>query len=468
MLAITHQVQASQVVQVCEDVKTIADAAKTLQKQDVCVHIRLEAVLAYELTLKLVKELCPFLISIDCHQVTDLSSELDQVSDFTTKPAASFSRSALKHLGDSDSPIQSLCLSDHSFPKLKHFQGLPLEGSISAVASLKHLTRLHLSIQAKTDFEPLMQLTGLQDLALQSDSRSASADAVIHSNSQTLQHVVLSSRGWDSATFAALDHCPKLNAATIKVLTLTEDDARLLSDLIKPSSLQIMLRKCNKMKPQVFKTLTSGVANIMHLELWELDQASFCQVQSVESLSVLTLVRPCPELDGQGLNPQPGLVTLRLVSCFGLNDVGLHHIVACAPALKMLMIQQDHQHQCPAELKESDALTKHGLVKIAEASQLMYIELQGVRVTRGGEKLLESSICAQQKAGKMPTGVVLVLPKFSKRYGDHLFTPDNLRYPSFVPISEGRSSSVSCGSVSKCPDLKDTIAAFQALQVTRP
>ena len=454
-------------IQVCKDVKSIASAASTLQQQDVRVFINLQAVLAYELTLMLVKELCPFLLSINCHPVNDLSSELNQVSPFTTTPAASFSRSALKHLGDSNSPIRSLCLSDHSFPNLEHFQGLLLESSIGAIASLRHLTMLHLSIQARTDFQPLSQLTGLQDLALQSDSRSASAGDVVLSSSQSIQRIVLSRRGWDSATFAALDECPKLDTVTVKVLCLCEEDVRVLSNLMMPSSLQIMLRKCNKMKPKDFHTLTSGTAAITHLELWELENACFAQLQSIQSLSGLTLVRPCVQLTGQGFNPQPRLETLRLVSCFGLSDNGLRELLASAPSLKILMIQQELQHTRPVELKDSDTLTKHGLVSISEASELIYVDLQGVRVTRGGEKLLESTICAQQKAGKMQPAVVLVLPKFSKRLGDPLFTPDSLHYPAFVPCMEGRASTINCGSVSKSSELKETMAAFQALQVTR-
>ena len=69
----------------------------------------------------------------------------------------------------------------------------------------------------------------------------------------------------------------------------------------------------------------------------------------------------------------------------------------------MLLIQQELQHTCPAKFREQEAVNKHGLVSVAAATNLVYIDLTGVKVTKGGEKLLESSIVAQQKAGNMQT-----------------------------------------------------------------
>ena len=461
-LAITQKLQPSHVVQVCRDVRVIAAAAKALQKQDVVVRLRLQSVLPYELTLMLAMELGPFLLSIDYHQVIDLSAELLQVSNFVTKPAATFSLAGLRHLGNSDSPIQSLCLSDHSLLNVNPCQ--PLASSIGVIASLQHLTRLHLSNQARTDFHPLTQLTSLEDLALQSGSRSASASDVLHSNSHSLQRLVLSSRGWDTATFEALHDLPKLGSLTIKVLFLTDGDAATLSSLQTPVLLQLMLRRCGKMQPQTVHTLTTGTASITHLELWEVDQACFSELELVKSLLGLTLVRPCLDVTGQGFKLQPKLEILRLVSCFGMSNEGLRELIAATPALKMLMIQQELQHSCP-ELRDTDPLTKHGLISLVEAHKLMYVDLQGVKVTKGGEKLLESSICAQQKAGKMPPAVALVLPKFSNRYGESMSAPDCLQYPAFVSCSEGRSKTIHCGSVIRDAGLQEILAALQALQV---
>jgi len=78
---------------------------------------------------------------------------------------------------------------------------------------------------------------------------------------------------------------------------------------------------------------------------------------------------------------------------------------------------------------------------------------------------VESSICAQQKAGNMQPAVVMLLPKFSKRYGDNVFTPDSMHYPAFAPHRDGRTNMISCGNVNKNQDLKDTISAVQALHV---
>ena len=390
-LAVKEEISPAQVLQVCKDFKAIAAASKALQAQGVLVSIRLRAVLGYELTLLVTKELAPFLHSIDYHQALDLSAEWTQASGFFANAAAVFSQAAFTNLTAGDSPIQSLCLSDHSLPQLEVSKGIPLDSSISAIGALQHLTRLHLSILARTDFEPLGQLTGLQDLALQSDSHSASACDVIRSNSATLQHVILSSRGWDAATLSALVDLPKLRTVTIKVLSLTVDDASIISHLLRPESVQVMLRKSAKMLPEAFKVLTTGQASITHLELWELQNSCFCELQSVQSLTSLTVVRPSAGFTGEGLKAQPSLDTLRLVSCFFLTDDGLRSLLASALLLRMLLIQQEQQHTCPPEFRGSDALTKHGLVSVAQAQNLVYLDLQGVKVTRGGEKLWKAA-----------------------------------------------------------------------------
>lgn len=466
-LVTKESISTSQVLQVCKDVKSIAAACNSLQAQDVMVRIRLRAFLGYELALMVSKELASFLHSIDYHQALDLSAELTQASDFFTNPASLFSSAAFKNLSAGDSPLHSLCLSDHSLPQLEVSKGLSLDNSISAIGELQHLTRLHLSIQARTDFEPLAQLTGLQDLALQSESRTASACGILHSNRQTLQHVILASRGWDTATLRALDDLSNLHTVTLKVLCLTVEDATVISHLLRPTSIKIMLRKCAKMVPEAFKIFSSSQASITHLELWDLENSCLGELRSMQSLTSLAVVRPSTEFTGEGLELQPNLDTLRLVSCFALSNDGLRALLASAPQLKLLLIQQELQHACPPELRDSDTLTKHGLVDVAQAANLVYLDLQGVKVTRGGEKLLESSICAQQKAGKLQPAIAVLLPKFSKRYGDHLFTPDNLHYPAFVPHPDGRTNMITCGSVNKNQDLKDTISALQALQIKR-
>ena len=131
----------------------------------------------------------------------------------------------------------------------------------------------------------------------------------------------------------------------------------------------------------------------------------------------------------------------------------------------MLLVQQELQHACPARFREQEALTKHGLVSVAAASSLVYIDLTGVKVTKGGEKMLESSIVAQQKAGKMQPAVALLLPKFSNSYGDYVFSTDSLHFPSFVPHPAGRTSMVMCGSLNKDAELKQVIASMQAVAV---
>ena len=460
MLAIKETIPYAQELQVRKDVGIIATACTALKFQDVLVRIQLRTVLGYNLTLVVTKELAPFLHTINYHQVLHLKDELTQTSDFFTNPAGCFSSSAFKNLSSNDSPIQSLCLSDHSFPQLESSYS-HMDHNISAIGALQHLTKLHLSMQTLPDFVPLAQLSGLKDLALQSGGfRTASACDVLRSNSPTLTHVLLCNcvrnsgiwdsddYGWDSDTLRALDDLSKLQSFTIKVLSLTVKDARILSHLLRPQSIQIVLRRCARMSPEAFKVLSSSQASITHLELWELDRSGFCELQSVQSLCSLTVVRPSADITGEGLQNQPRLHTLRLVSCFALNDAGLQALILFAPMLNMLMIQQElqHKHLCPAELRDSDVLTKHGLMTVAQAPNLVYLDLQGVKITRGGEKMLENTIYAQQKSGNMQSAVAILLPKFSEQYGDQLFTPRNLHYPAFVPHPARRTNKISCSN----------------------
>lgn len=92
----------------CQDIKDLAAACQALLAKDVSVRLRLRAVLGYELSLMVTKQLAPFIHSIDYHGAQDLSADLVRPSDFFLKPAACFSQAAFNNLSSSNRCVPHL------------------------------------------------------------------------------------------------------------------------------------------------------------------------------------------------------------------------------------------------------------------------------------------------------------------------------------------------------------------------
>ena len=86
--------------------------------------------------------------------------------------------------------LKPLCLSTCAEPT-RRYAGAGLCNSIGALATITSLVRLHLSVlNQNPDWQPLAQLSGLQDLALQFQQDMSSCAQVLISNCADLQRVV--------------------------------------------------------------------------------------------------------------------------------------------------------------------------------------------------------------------------------------------------------------------------------------
>jgi len=106
------------------------------------------------------------------------------------------------------------------------------------LATITSLVRLHLSVlNQNPDWQPLAQLSGLHDLALQCQEDMSSCAQVLISNCANLQRVVIASL---CSIYAALPHLQSLQTISIKVDNLTFPEATVVGDLPAPRDIRIL------------------------------------------------------------------------------------------------------------------------------------------------------------------------------------------------------------------------------------
>ena len=106
---------------------------------------------------------------------------------------------------------------------------------------------------------------------------------------------------------------------------------------------------------------------------------------------------------------------------------------------------------------------------VAKAPNLSYLDIQGVKVTEEGARLLKNTIRSQQKAGKMQKAFAMVLPKVCGLYENSMRALDDLHHPAFLLVPEsqttgGKRNIVICGSLNKSHSLRNILSAFHALE----
>lgn len=147
----------------------------------------------------------------------------DQLAASGPTSADCGSQIEIAHLSDLQASKCSVCTfyitSDH---------GMPIhQGVVAAVASMTHLTKLHVTIGGSShpleiDLQPLAQLSLVTDLALQINNNTANCcNGVIRSNEKTLQFVSLTAGMWTAATYCSLQHVAHLKVFN---LTIMEND----------------------------------------------------------------------------------------------------------------------------------------------------------------------------------------------------------------------------------------------------
>lgn len=133
------------------------------------------------------QQLAPFLETAVFHAAPALLTG----GDFLQHPAVAFTEDHFYALQSAKGLLKKLCLSDTAEPAPQS-AGAGLCKSIGALPAITSLVRLHLSVLNQTpDWQPLAQLSCLQDLALQCQEDVSSCAQVLISNRQ----------------FAACGHC---------------------------------------------------------------------------------------------------------------------------------------------------------------------------------------------------------------------------------------------------------------------
>ena len=192
-----------------------------------------------------VKQLAPFLSSVDYHPIPDL---LAHVPFSTHTPY--FTESHVTALASGGQLLQTLCISACVQPD-------PFAAMMPSIAALSNLTKLHLNMRGQPDFSPLAQLNTLEDLALLCPGYSSDCSKVIDSNKFSLQRLTLGSNSWSDATYAAFFNVASLEDMWLFVDQLSEANAALVGNLAHPSSVTIRLLGCTA---TTFQLLCSGLS----------------------------------------------------------------------------------------------------------------------------------------------------------------------------------------------------------------
>ena len=299
------------------------------------------------------------------------------------------------------------------------------------MAILTSLVRLHVSIlHQNPDWQPLAQLSGLQDLALQCQEDMSSCAQVLISNRANLQRVVIASRSWDHNTYAALPHLQSLHTISIKVDSLTTPEATVVGNLLAPRDIRMLIRRCDLVTPRVFWALSSGTAAVTQLVVWESSKVHCHELQQMQHLTLLAVVRPRHDVNVTDFKPQQALKVLSMVSCFGIDDSGVQYITAAFPSLRVVSVLREVEYRAYVDLP---IISVQAVVSLAQGRLLDHMCIGGLTgLTRQGIKALRHAIKAQQSAGLSPETVLIVLPSLSEFDGGKLMTYDNLAFPSFT------------------------------------
>ncbi len=244
-----------------------------------------------------------------------------------------------------------------------------------------------------------------------------------------LQRVVIASCSWDYDTYAALPHLQSLHTSSIKVDSLTTPEATVVANLPAPRDIRMLIRRCGTVTPYVFRALSSGTAASTTLVVWELSKAHCRELQQMQHLALLAIVRPAKDVNVTDLKPQQALKVLYMISCFAIDDTGVRYITAAFPSLKMVSVLHEVAYRANIELP---IIFVQAMVSLAQGQLLEQMYIGGLTgLTRQGIKALKHAIKAQQSAGLSPETVLVVLPSLSEADGGKMTTCDNLAFPCF-------------------------------------
>ena len=299
-----------------------------------------------------------------------------------------------------------------------HNDSAPLSVSIPAMAQLRGLTKLHLSLadsNPAVDFQPLSQICELEDLALQCSSSPASCSDVLLSCRLTLRLVSLAACRWDSATYAALGQVPSLDKLVIRLWSFDTEQAQGLPYLsAETTKLEVYHFGLIPDAALLAWSAVSRSIQVDELTLWAVNDLNIGLLGSMPCIRKLHIVQS-PHFAGRTLQRHLNVNELKLISCPDIDGPGMQHMLTAAlPGVKTLAFQ--------SSIKDDPAFLLHldldALKAVTCAKRLNSVDLRGVQgLTRAEVTQLQSHFALTPEFGRSPPFVLVHLP--SDSLGQH-------------------------------------------------
>ena len=324
---------------------------------------------------------------------------------------SAFTAADMATLQQSSTNLRSLCVSDR-MPS-----GEPATVAIgyglAHIAQLSSLTRLHLtlgSIDQPIDFQPLSQLSFVEDLALSiSPANTSSCAGVLASSRETLRCVSLAARSWSLDTYSALQHIPQLQKLMLREWVFAAAQATRLAG-ITAGKFHMELHHVRELPANTLLALStaSPMVQLHELTLWDVDDDSCQQLQALPFLHTLTIIHSLL-LTEATLNVHANVTKLTLINCPRISATGLQHMLSTAlPGLTHLSILwASNQNRSLQLWMDRDML--HSLM---HGNNLVFVDLRGVSgLTRLGLIIFKAAVLHEQDQGRLEPAVKFYLPE---------------------------------------------------------
>ena len=140
---------------------------------------------------------------------------------------------------------------------------------------MANLTKLHLTVSRghygdPTDFQPLAQLSMLQNLALQCNDDYNKCEGVLMRNRQTLRKVTLTAHAWSASTYSSLQAVAQLDFLNISIKGIDIEQAQAFGSI---TAEVFRLNLHGMIREGALAALNSNSPAVHELTLWNLDQA---------------------------------------------------------------------------------------------------------------------------------------------------------------------------------------------------
>ena len=359
------------------------------------------------------QQLAPYLHKVQLHAAP--AGLFQAASDFTRAPHSQLTDAHWAAFFAAAADLETFCVADPHVSLVTAHSAIV--SHMNDICRMTRLTCLHLNIRCVGDFanwQPLRQLTTLEDLALQSCGPLTQCSAVLFSNSHCLRSLILTAGTWDSRTYWALFCLSALQTLTLRVAAIADQDAQIVAGLPAPDEIKIMLTQCNLLTPAALKSLTTGSANITEMALWRVAGHHVKHLKPMPYLHTLFLVRCCQQtFQVSELQQQPMLTSLHIVRCWTLDEAAILHIVVRFPELKALSFHHE-LGAVPANGVTPAKITEHGVLLLTQLPKLSYLGLGGLHgLTRPIVKQLHYTFKTLRHAHMAKAPVFVLLPSLN-------------------------------------------------------